>query len=107
MQAFDCILEIVKRPSKWFRVPPEVDLTEYLREKGIDTTGGFKVLPRRWVVERTLAWINRYRRLSKDYEYCCEISEAMLFAAMTRTMPLSLRVFNCSIRLFTLLLLYD
>lgn len=33
------------------------------------STDGFKVLPRRWLVERTLAWLGRYCRLSKDYEY--------------------------------------
>ncbi len=37
--------------------------------KRSDDTSGFKVLLRRWVVERTLAWLGRYRRLSKDYEY--------------------------------------
>ena len=42
----------------------------------------FKVLPRRWVVERTLAWINRSRRHSKDYEHLPETSEAFIYAAM-------------------------
>jgi Transposase DDE domain len=46
----------------------------------------FTVLPRRWVVERTIAWISRYRRLSKDYEYLPESSEAMIYLAMTRLM---------------------
>lgn len=46
----------------------------------------FKVLPRRWVVERTLAWICRYRRHSKDYEYLPESSEALIYAAMIRLM---------------------
>jgi hypothetical protein len=36
-------------------------------------------LPRRWVVERTIAWIGRYRRLSKDYEYLPESSETMIY----------------------------
>jgi putative transposase len=46
----------------------------------------FTVLPRRWVVERTIAWIGRYRRLSKDYEYLPESSEAMIYLAMSRLM---------------------
>lgn len=46
----------------------------------------FKVLPRRWVVERTLAWICRFRRHSKDYEYLPESSEALIYAAMIRLM---------------------
>lgn len=46
----------------------------------------FKVLPRRWVVERTLAWICRSRRHSKDYEYLPESSEALIYAAMIRLM---------------------
>ena len=39
---------------------------------------------RRWVVERTFAWIGRYRRMSKDYEYLTETSEAMIYATMIR-----------------------
>jgi putative transposase len=47
---------------------------------------GFKVLPRRWVVERTFAWLGRYRRLSKDYERLIECSEGMVYAASIGTM---------------------
>ena len=47
---------------------------------------GFQVLPRRWVVERTLAWLGRFRRLSKDYEYLPESAEAMIYLAMIRLM---------------------
>ena len=59
------ILEIVKRP---------------------DDVQGFVVLPRRWVVERTFAWLGKYRRLSKDYEALTETSEAMIYAAMVHLM---------------------
>lgn len=47
---------------------------------------GFVVLPRRWVVERTFAWLGRYRRLSKDYEQLPQTSEAMIYAAMVHIM---------------------
>jgi putative transposase len=47
---------------------------------------GFVVLPRRWVVERTLGWLGRWRRLAKDYEELPEVSEAMVTGAMIRLM---------------------
>ena len=47
---------------------------------------GFRVLPRRWVVERTFAWFGRYRRLSKDYEQLTKSSEAMIYLAAIHTM---------------------
>ena len=46
----------------------------------------FKVLPKRWVVERTFGWFNQYHRLSKDYERLTEMSEAAIYAVMTRIM---------------------
>jgi transposase len=47
---------------------------------------GFQVLPRRWVVERTFAWLGRNRRLSKDYEYLPESEEAWIYTGMSRLM---------------------
>jgi transposase len=47
---------------------------------------GFVVLPRRWVVERTLAWLTQCRRLGRDYERLSSSSEAMIVIAMTRLM---------------------
>ena len=47
---------------------------------------GFQVLPRRWVVERTFAWLGRYRRLSKDYEKCLKSSEGVIYIASIHTM---------------------
>jgi putative transposase len=60
-----CVLEIVKRS---------------------DDTKGFKVLPKRWIVERTFGWIGRYRRLSKDYEQLVDSSESMVHMAMINLM---------------------
>ena len=47
---------------------------------------GFQKLPRRWVVERTLGWWNRQRRLSKDYEELDESSEAWIYLTMIGVM---------------------
>ncbi len=47
---------------------------------------GFTVLKRRWVVERTFAWLGRNRRLSKDYEFLPTSSETMIYLAMSNLM---------------------
>ena len=47
---------------------------------------GFLIEPKRWIVERTFAWLGRYRRLSKDYEYLPTTSESMIYLSMTRLM---------------------
>ncbi len=70
------------------------EFVEQARAVGIDieiTTGlsdqpGFQVVPRRWVSERTFAWLGHYRRLSKDYEYWVYTSDAMIYAAMVHIM---------------------
>jgi putative transposase len=54
--------------------------------KRSDKVCGFVVQPKRWIVERTLGWLNRYRRLSKDYETLPATSEAMIYVAMIRLM---------------------
>jgi putative transposase len=46
----------------------------------------FAVVPRRWVVERTFAWLGRYRRLAKDYEYLPATSENTVYLAMALTL---------------------
>ena len=47
-----------------------------------DAEPGFKLIPRRWVVERSIGWLTRYRRLVRDYEARLDVSEAMIYAAM-------------------------
>lgn len=74
-------LEIVKRPAGRIRV-----YNEQWKAEWIAVERGFTVLPRRWVVERTFAWIGRYRRMSKDYEYLAKTSETMIYLSMTKTM---------------------
>lgn len=75
-------------------------LIEWTRELGhwilqivkrSDDVTGFRVLPKRWIVERTFAWFGRYRRLSKDYETLTESSEAMIHLAMIHLMLRRLR----------------
>ena len=61
----------------WFRLQP------VLRS---DDMKGFVVVHRRWVVERTLAWLTQCRRLGRDYERLSSSSEAMIYIAMTRLM---------------------
>jgi putative transposase len=54
--------------------------------KRTDEQKGFHVLPRRWVVERTFAWLGRHRRLSKDYEKLPATSETLIRLAMIKLM---------------------
>jgi putative transposase len=61
--------------------------------KRTDDRLGFQVLPHRWVVERTFGWLNRWRRLSKDYEQLPQTSEAMIYATMSLLMTRSLARF--------------
>ena len=51
-----------------------------------NTQPAFTVLPKRWIVERSFAWLGRYRRMSKEYEYLPPSSEALIYAAMSRLM---------------------
>ncbi len=68
------------------------DLCAYFYEWQLDIVSklagqkGFVVLPKRWIVERSLAWFSRCRRLSKDYEFEPKSSEAMLRWASVRCM---------------------
>jgi len=86
-------VEVVRKPKK--PVPEKVAqlwAEEWAKEgKAVDwqklmPPRGFRVLPRRWVVERTFAWISHNRRMAKDYERLCATGEAFIYAAMTRLM---------------------
>ncbi len=61
----------------------DVDLEVVTRDP---TQKGFVVQPKRWVVERSLGWFSRNRRLSKDYEHLCEVSEMMVYIASIQVM---------------------
>ena len=71
------------RLGDWVRETTDWTLAIVRRD---EPGAGFQVLPRRWVVERTFAWLGRYRRLSKDYEGLPETSETWIRIAMTDRM---------------------
>lgn len=71
-------VEVVTRPRRWVRVPDG--------EEPLPLPTGVTVQPRRWVVERTFAWLGRNRRLSKDYEALCATEEAWVHLAMVHLM---------------------
>jgi putative transposase len=86
-------VELVERPRK--AAPDEVLMrwAEELAKEGkmvdwqkLVPPRAFQVLPRRWVVERSFAWIGHNRRMSKDYEKLCASGEALVYAAMSRLM---------------------
>jgi putative transposase len=88
-EALGLSVEVVRKPKKpvpekvaelWAKEGKEVDWQRLM------PPGGFRVLPRRWVVERTFAWISHNRRMAKDYERLCATGEAFVYAAMTRLM---------------------
>jgi transposase len=60
--------------------------------KRSDVAKGFVLLPRRWVVERTLAWLNRNRRLAKDFEATIESAVTWLYIASVKLMSRRLAV---------------
>jgi putative transposase len=86
-------VEVVRKPKKpvseeaakawareWAKEGKEADWQRLMPPRG------FNVLPRRWVVERTFAWLGQNRRMSKDYERLPESSEAFIYAAMSHFM---------------------
>jgi len=54
--------------------------------KRSDDVKGFKVLPKRWIVERTFGWLIQSRRLVRDYEVRIDHSEALIYLSMTKRM---------------------
>jgi transposase len=67
----------MRRPQR----PIRLEIT-----KRSDAVKGFVVIPKRWIVERTVGWFNRYRRLSKDYELLPATSEAIIQVTMIHLM---------------------
>jgi putative transposase len=66
--------------EEWAKEGREIDWQKLFPRRG------FEILPRRWVVERTFAWLGQNRRMSKDYERLCATGEAFIYAAMSRLM---------------------
>jgi transposase len=76
--------EIVQHPPKprgvWARPETVIDWSKLM------PPSGFRILARRWVVERTFSWLGQSRRLSKDYEWLTATGEAIIYIVMTRLM---------------------
>jgi len=80
-------LKIITRPRKYCWVPAHItDVANYLKNLGHEAVREFQVQPKRWVVERTFAWLGKYRRLSKDYEFNIIHSEGFIYLAMIKNM---------------------
>ena len=86
-------VELVQRPSKPASKDVLMAWAEQWANEGVNvewerllSPRGFQILPRRWVVERSFAWICHNRRMSKDYERLCATGEAFVYASMTRLM---------------------
>ena len=74
--AYTAVAEWVRQTLGWV-------LTTILRPTGVK---GYVHLPKRWIVERTIGWLGRYRRLSKDYEVTPRSSETWIYIAMLHRM---------------------
>jgi putative transposase len=66
--------------EEWSKEGKKIDWQRLLPRRG------FEILPRRWVAERTFAWLSHNRRMAKDYERLCSTGEAFVYAAMMRLM---------------------
>ena len=65
-----------------------------------DDVKGFEILPWRWIVERTLAWINRNRRMSKDFERFPATTEAWIYLSMFSLMSKRLETIENNVNQF-------
>lgn len=85
-------VQVMQRPDANFRGiwwPNDRPMPDDLAEELLKKTRGhrsFVVIPRRWVVERTFAWLSFNRRLNRDYELLPETSETLIYTAMIRLM---------------------
>ena len=76
----DSIYKGDKHLANWIRDNFGWEIEVVQREPG---SKGFQVIPKRWVVERTFAWLGRNRRLSKEYDLLPETSETWIYIAMS------------------------